>query len=191
MDAQLVFGDKLVESTTGFLQGDPLSVLLFALVLHPVILRIQNEVPDLRVNGWFLDDGLVAGTRGDLCRAVDILLEDGPARGPHLSTEITVPNNSKSAVWCPHLPDDDDPLGKGIKPVRAAGFTHLGAAVGQDEFVEGEVMRRIEKVKLLLGKLSTLENSHSEFVLLRSCFSLPKVSYVLRTCPPTPVFLRQ
>ena len=38
----------------------------------------------------------------------------------------------------------------------------------------------------LLGKLPSLENAHAEFVLLRACFSLPKVSYLLRVCPPSP-----
>ena len=87
--------------------------------------------------------------------------------------------------------DSEDPLGLGIKPITDTGFTHLGAPVGSQDFVTRTVKSRVEKVKILLEKLSTLENAHSEFVLLRSCFALPKISYLLRTCPPTPESLTE
>ena len=45
--------------------------------------------------------------------------------------------------------------------------------------------KRVDKVKLLLEKLPGLQNPHAEFTLLKNCFSLPKVSYLLRTCPPS------
>ena len=97
--ANLVFGDKVIKSMLGFHQGDPLAVLLFALVLHPVILQIKETVPRLKINSWFLDDGLLAGRQKEVMEAVRIILDMGPRRGLHLSTENSVPGNSKSAVW--------------------------------------------------------------------------------------------
>ena len=116
-------------------QGDPLAVLLLALVLHPVILRIKEDVLTLKVNSWFLNDGLLAGKADEVTEAIRIIFEEGPRRGLHLSTEITVPGNSKSAVWSSQSADSGDPLGLGIKPILEPGFTHLGAPVGSVDFV--------------------------------------------------------
>jgi hypothetical protein len=65
--------------------------LFFAVVLHPVILKIAAEVPDLLLNGWFLDDGSLIGKFDDLSRAVHIIRQEGPARGLFLSTSATTP----------------------------------------------------------------------------------------------------
>ena len=41
--SHLLFGAITILSERGFHQGDPLAALLFALVLHPLILRIQQS----------------------------------------------------------------------------------------------------------------------------------------------------
>ena len=186
--AHLVYGDTNIPSTTSFHQGDALAVLLFALTLQPIILKILDEVPSLKTNSWFLDDGILAGTREELVKAVRILLEEGPAHGLQLSTEHVVPypGTSKCALWCGREgPKETDPLGIGILPIEGPGFVHLGAPVGSIHCVQGKAKEQVQKVQDLLLALPTLENAHGEFALLRSCFSLPKVCYLLRTCPPT------
>ena len=132
--AHLVYGDTNIPSTTSFHQGDALAVLLFALTLQPIILKILDEVPSLKTNSWFLDDGILAGTREELVKAVRILLEEGPAHGLQLSTEHVVPypGTSKCALWCGREgPKETDPLGVGILPIEGPGFVHLGAPVGR------------------------------------------------------------
>ena len=64
---------------------------------------IEEEVPDLEVDAWFLDDGEQVGTLDQLQRVVDILLREGPPRGLILSTSATVaaPARPKTTVWCP------------------------------------------------------------------------------------------
>ena len=57
-EAELVFGKNIILSLTGLHQGDPIAGLLFSLVLHPIIMRIQSEVPSLKVYAWYLDDGI-------------------------------------------------------------------------------------------------------------------------------------
>ena len=84
----------------------------------------------------------------------------------------------------------EDPLGLGILPVEKDGFIHLGAPVGSQVFTYAAVKRQVDKVETLLEKLPDLENPHAEFVLLWSCFSLPKVSYLQRVCPPLPSCLQ-
>ena len=38
----------------------------------------------------------------------------------------------------------------------------------------------------VVSRLGELQDSQMECTLLRSCLALPKVSYILRTCPPPP-----
>ena len=99
----LQYGDSTIKSEAGFHQGDPLAAFLFSLLLHPVVRKIQEEVPDLRVNAWYLDDGTQVGSRAQLQQVVDILEKEGPARGLHLSTSATVqpPDQPKTTVWSP------------------------------------------------------------------------------------------
>ena len=70
-------------------------------------------------------------------------------------------------------------------PGEETGFTHLGVSVGDEDFVWRGVKGRVDKVGKLLEKLPSLKDPHSEFVLLRSCFSLPKVMHLLRITDPT------
>lgn len=41
-------------------QGDPISSLLFALVLHPLVCKIGDTF-DLCTQAWYLDDGTIVG----------------------------------------------------------------------------------------------------------------------------------
>ena len=75
---------------SGSQQGGPLAALLFALVLMAVLNLIKEEVPDLDVNAWYLDDGDLVGTKEQLQQAVDILLREGPARGLFWKTNIVI-----------------------------------------------------------------------------------------------------
>ena len=107
----LVFGDNVILSMLGFLQGDPLAVLLFALDLHPVIVRIKEEVPTLRTNAWFLDDGLLAGQRVEVREAVRIILEEGLRRGLHLSTGSQCQETQSPPYGCLSQPGLRTPWG--------------------------------------------------------------------------------
>ena len=70
--SRLLFGSTTILSEAGSHQGDPLASL-FALELQPIILMIQEEVPTLETNSWFLDDGTEVGTKEELEKVVDNL----------------------------------------------------------------------------------------------------------------------
>ena len=174
--AVLVFGDTIILSERGFHQGDPLASLLFALVLHPVIEMIAQQVPGLKLNSWYLDDGAVAGTKEQLQKVVDIVLEYGPARGLHLSTATTVapPAKAKSTVWCPNSTVvQPDPLERGIPRIEEDGIILLGCPVGSHTFVSQAITQRIQKIELTTAKLPLLKDAQVEYVLLRACLSIP------------------
>ena len=110
--------------------------------------------------------------------ALRIIEEDGPPRGLHL-------NRAKSLLFVPaNSPLSPNPLPADI-PVTREGFSLLGCPVGPATFCEDFVSQRVEKIKDCLSKLPVLEDSQIEMSLLRSCLALPKLSFSLRTCPPS------
>ena len=117
------------------------------LVLHPIIMKISSDVPDLLLNGWFLDDGSLIGKVEDLSATVNIIRQEGPLRGLFLSTTATT-TRPKSTIWCPDLPSTDlDPLGQGIPRIEEAGVILLGSPIGSPQFVKREWSRKYRKLK--------------------------------------------
>jgi len=51
-------------------RSDPLSPLLFPLVLHPLALRIEAEFPNLDLCVWYLDDGTIIGSAEDVHKLI-------------------------------------------------------------------------------------------------------------------------
>ena len=90
--SNLQFGKTSLSSSSGVQQGDPFASICFALVLHPVIQAIQDEVPSLATNAWLHDNGTAVGTEEELMTVVAIIQRDGPERGLHLQPD-------KSSVW--------------------------------------------------------------------------------------------
>ena len=75
----------------------------------------------------------------------------------------------------------EDPTHKGLKPIQSEGIVLLGSPIGSPLFVEGEIRKKIDKVEEITNLLPLLEDPHTEYVLLKSCLSLPKFSFLLRT----------
>ena len=187
--SHLLFGSELLSSERGFHQGDPLASLLFCLVLQPLLKLIKERLPDLALNAWYLDDGTLVGTAEQLREVVDLLQAEGPKNGLTLSTRATVPppGRPKSTIWCPGLiGGDEDPLDRGIVRIQEEGVVLLGAPIGSATFVAEAIQRKVEKIREITGLLPLLEDPHTEFALLRSCLSMPKLSFLLRAVDTTP-----
>ena len=84
------------------------------------------------------------------------------------------------------LEQDQDPLNRGLKRVRAStGITVLGAPVEYDAFKREGLVAKVSKVRQIIGQLPLLQDPHCEFVLLRNCLSLPKIMFLLRAMDTT------
>ena len=146
----LRLGEHTILSSCGVQQGDSLGPLGFALTLQPIIEKIKEEVPNLLINAWYLDDGTLCGSASDLCAALAIIEEDGPARGLH---------RAKSLL---HIPVGDplnhNPLPADIPSTRE-GFDLLGSPIGPASHCESTVLRRVKKVQEILAKLGDLQDS--------------------------------
>ena len=157
--------------------GDPSGPLLFSLVLKVLTDRIEFVVPDLAVNAWYLDDGVLIGKSAAVKQALDIIMAEGEGLGLHL-------NLGKCELWW-STPDPHWTLFPAEIPrVTATGLQLLGGAVGGDAFVQGQLLRRVQKVVSELHRLEELEDSQTQLLLLRHCLGFAKVAYAMRTSPP-------
>jgi hypothetical protein len=94
-------------------------------------------------------------------------------------------NKSKCFIWCGDLdPSNHDPLGCGIPRADAGGLLLLGSPIRTPSFAQFEVDKRIQKIADIMQRLPSFKDPQSQFCLLRSCLSLPKLLYTLRTCNP-------
>ena len=127
---------------------------------------------------WYLDDGTLVGPPASLAAALSIVERDGPTVGLHL-------NRGKSLLHTPAEADiSTSPLPTDI-PTSNIGFSLLGCPIGPPSYCEEVLEIRVEKIKESLRVLSDMEDSQLQTALLRSCLSFPKISYILRTCPPS------
>lgn len=56
--------------------------------------------------------------------------------------------------------------------------------MGTDEFVRDATLRRVRELEPVVEQIRKLSDLHVAFTLLRSCLSVSKVLYLLRTTPP-------
>ena len=174
----LLLDKDSIHNCCGVQQVDPLGPLGFALTLHPLIEKIKAELPGLTLNAWYLDDGTLMDPPEDLAAALHIVERDGASLGLHL-------NKSKSLLFIPEEADaSQSPLPSGI-PTTRRGFSLLGCPIGPPDFCKEVFQSRLVKVRAFLGALRHMGDSQLETSLLCSCLALPKVSFVLRTCPPS------
>src|SRR6185369_2874890 len=111
--AHLFLGEVLLASMAGVQQGDPLGPLLFSLVLHPLVEKIQSLFPNLDLNVWYLDDGTIIGKREDVFRVFELIRAEGPALGLHL-------NIKKNEIWWPSRAEGD-PFPKEVERIENCG----------------------------------------------------------------------
>jgi hypothetical protein len=151
----LFFGDSVLTSETGLQQGDPLGPLLFAVGIQSMVFQIDDEVPGLLINEWYLDDGMFVGSYEEILQALTTLKSISPLLGLHLNTNKTTYWRSTTCRDTP--PSGFDPLTLGIPESLEDGLVVLGAPVGPNSFCINSVAARVRKISNLLEALSTLQ----------------------------------
>ena len=147
--SSLFIGEEVIYSKEGTTQGDPLAMPR-ALGILPLIQRLNVAARQV----WFADDGTAGGKLNQIKLWWSMLNTIGPDYGYY-------PNAAKSwlIVKEDHLEAAERLFaGTGVN-VTAEGKRHLGAAVGTRSFVESYVMKKVEKWKSEIEKLSDIAKS--------------------------------
>ena len=164
----LVFGDKIILSSCGVQQGDPLGPLLFALVLHEIPLQIEDDDSiDLILQTFFLNDGTFVGKADDVLKVLEIIQNVGSKMGLFLNLskcELFWPSGISQSVL--------DKFPGEIEVCKEEGTELLGAPISLSEnFVQNFMVEKVNKVKKLHGKLTQLRDSQMSYLLLKSCLN--------------------
>lgn len=170
--SHLCFGKLLLSSDEGAQQGDPLGPLLFCL---PTMILIKSLSAEF--NLWYLDDGALGGDVDVLLRDIAVVKQLGSDLGLCLNEakcELVTDDVSVISAVKSVLPN--------ISSIPCSKATLLGAPIGSDSAVSEILRAKLDVLKCLQDRLKIL-TTHDAFFLLRNCFAIPKLLYILRTSP--------
>ncbi|MEY3432081.1 MAG: hypothetical protein RL131_17 [Bacteroidota bacterium] len=162
----LQFGDFQIHSSEGVQQGDPLSPVLFSMVLHSLIMKLEHEL-DLHLNLWFLDDGVIVATPAVLESVLDIIANFGFGLDLNLGKCEVFPINQA----------DISSLDPAIK--RVTELEILGIPVSHPENFG------VQELQTLLSESLKMSHLQSQFLLLQQSFNARRLNHIseLVFCP--------
>ena len=168
-----------ISSETGVQQGDPLGPLFFCLVLHKLVATIASdeEASHLLYHKWYMDDGVVAGTRNAVARVIAIIKE----QGPHLGLFIKDPK-------CELFSKGDlNSFPVQMKRSNTPNLVLLGAPIGDLIFCAKFIANLRTKSRGLLSRLQQIgpKDPQVAYLLLRFCGSFCKLVHLIRSTPPS------
>eukprot|EP00731_Ephydatia_muelleri_P033991 Em0044g11a len=170
---------RQLTSEAGVQQGDPLGPLFFALVLHKVIDTIDadDDCLHLILQAWYLDDGVLAGPRQAVLRALSIIEDLGPPLGIFINlSKCQLFSRSDISMFPPVM-----------KASHVPHLDILGTPIGDYLFCTGFfAAKRAELTKLLsmLEDVSVIDPQVA-FNLLRLCSGFCKMVHLARSTPPS------
>ena len=170
-------------SQEGEQQGDPLSMLLFALIIHPELLRLSEKIPNLYLNGWYADDGTIAGPARATAQALTELNGASSRIGLRL-------NLKKTMVYVrdigPSIPPFPCPLA-----AMNTGMNILGSPIGTQQHVLTTIRQKIQQIETLHRRVQLLGDPQLSFLTTRLSLNACRLTHILRTTRPPGVGLPQ
>ena len=168
-----------VSSQSGVQQGDPLGPMLFALVLHKLVtsIEVDDDCLHLILEAWYLDDGVLAGERSAVIRALHLIEELGPYLGLHI-------NFSKCELFSRNGNSHFPPV---VESSLLPNMDILGVPIG--DFVHcsrffAEKCATPKTLRKALVDVSAVD-LHVAFSILRMCGSYCKLVHLARATPPS------
>jgi Reverse transcriptase (RNA-dependent DNA polymerase) len=168
--SHLFFGVDIIASEEGAQQGDPLGPLLFCAASLKLAKKMNAEL-----NIWYMDDGTLGDDVEVLLNDLETVRQVGSALGLTL-------NEQK----CELITDDQDVISKfkaRVSTITVVGTSQamlLGAPISDG--IDAILTKKLIEFQRLAIRLKRL-NAHDAFYLLKNCFSLPKLQYILRCSP--------
>ena len=173
----LLASNELIESASGVQQGDPLGPLLFALAVDDIARSATSPL-----NIWYLDDASLGGP-------LDVVVKDLERMIPDLAAIGLQINPAKSEII--NLDSNDEDLCRAVSAIQKImpgaqvtnrdNLTFLGSPIHQ-EAISKCITERSVTLKTMSERLKTID-AHPALFLLRNCFALPRLLFVLRSAP--------
>ena len=139
LPSSLYWCDKIIQSTEGVQQGDPLGPLLFCLSLHSVCCLLRSE---LRV--FYLDDGTLGGSLEDIAHDLELIKKEACDIGLELNT-----NESEVISINESLLKSVQSILPGIREVDPAEATLCGSPIGDTTSISDAICAKTSFLKLL------------------------------------------
>ena len=173
----LFYGSRFIRSSTGLQQGDPFGPSLFSLGIDEVAKKISAEF-----NVWYLDDGTIGDKPEKVLDCVRTLVADLGQVGLEVNQgkcELIILNHSSEerieteGMFRDLFPD--------LTVVEPSCSILLGAPLSEEGITSAMTEKR-EGLERMVARLKLIEN-HQAFSLLKNCFAIPKLMYVMRASP--------
>ena len=174
----LFYGESIIMSEEGTQQGDPEAPPLFAEV-------VQNLVKEMcsKHNIWYLDDGNLSDDYRTVLKDLKTIIAAEKELGLSLNSnkcEICFLGNPTNKQYETIL-NQFNKVCPNIKVTTRENLVVLGAPVGSTATKES-LQSKIDDLEKIVSVVEHLD-SHYGFYLLKNCFSMPKLLYILRTTP--------
>lgn len=169
----LFFGEDIILSQNGAQQGDPCAPLLFCFAIESVISELNSEF-----EVFYLDDGTIGGEANTVLDDFRMIIRECKKFGLNINTskcELFFCSETVTNVIAQF-----DEVSPGIAIVEH--LTLLGAPISESS-TKIVWKKKLEELKFLFERLTSLDSHHISFFILKNCFALPKLTYFLRTTP--------
>ena len=176
--------ERVMWSTNGTQQGDPLGPLYYCSALRSIVASIADLKPEYQK--WYMDDGGIIGNPDLLKKVWEVLVAKGPALGMHV--------NPSKCEWswldrnC-NLPCPIKTQGTAkdqVKLVPTDEICMLGVPMGMGPdttFSAAYVKKKIMKTSQVMTTLAEFEDVQSAFFLLRTSYNITRATHFMRTTP--------
>ncbi|KAL1446386.1 hypothetical protein WDU94_005682 [Cyamophila willieti] len=172
----LFFGNDILTSETGCQQGDPCGPLLFSLAVQPIVESMTTEF-----NMWYLDDATLADSPTSVLENFEKLQNAANKMGLNVNynkCELYMGEDilSKETIF-----QTFSSIFPGIRIVLKSELSLLGSPICEEGFLTF-TSPKVEQLELMISRLTDV-NAHTAYLLLKNCFMIPKLTYLLRTSP--------
>ena len=163
--------DEIIMSQEGIQQGDPLGPFIYALTTMVITQKIKSPL-----SVFYLDDACVAGDLDTVLQDYEIIKEESKSLGLTINpTKCKLFAINPTSQRCIQAINEFP----GVVEIKAENLNLLGAPILQ-EANEVVLYEKLDSLKTMAERLKLL-SSHDALFLLRQCFAIPKVMYLLRT----------
>ena len=177
----------------GVQQGDPLSPLLFCLVLRLLTQDIDAGLPEgatLPLHTWYMDDMNISGQAQAVSSACQSALKHGPKYGIHFDTNPATAKSTLHVTYDPLASITDQfasPTEAGFPSFlqfsNGTEYVTLGTSIAAPGIPVSEAKKRVTRITMALTLVQMLPSLPIQFALLQHCVGMQRLTFSLRNNP--------